>query len=261
MTGLRCPSISVIIPAYNCGDDIDACLQSLIAQTYTNWEAVVVCAPSTDNTLEKALQNSTRDPRIVVYPEPKKTNVAIARNKGIDISSGHLLAFLDGDDFYEPEKLEVTVAAIRGVSWCVHKMGRGYPDGRIVPESTPPKEASWSHPVGAILIRRNLLQTVQARDGFIFNPSMSRADDCDLSLRISDEPHKEIDQNLSYSRWRESALEATTPSWECGLTLLRIVVRARKWHLVPFFTMNAALSIFNSVFHCDIVMIKKRLVG
>ena len=98
--------ISVITPNYNCSRFIAETIESVLAQTYTNWEMIIVDDCSTDNSYEIALNYSKKDSRIKVYKNEYNSGAAVSRNKAIEVSQGEYLAFLDSDDLWMPEKLE-----------------------------------------------------------------------------------------------------------------------------------------------------------
>lgn len=98
--------ISIVIPVYNCAPYLDACLQSLQAQTWQNWETVLVDDGSRDGSAELCDAWAAKDPRIQVLHQ-KNAGVSAARNAGIEAAHGAYLAFVDGDDRVEPEYLEV----------------------------------------------------------------------------------------------------------------------------------------------------------
>jgi teichuronic acid biosynthesis glycosyltransferase TuaG len=102
--------VSVIMPAYNCGDFIGITLDSVINQTYQNWEVIVVNDYSTDNTAEVVQAYINKDNRIKCYNLEKNSGAAVARNKAIDIATGKYMAFLDSDDVWFPEKLTKQIA-------------------------------------------------------------------------------------------------------------------------------------------------------
>lgn len=98
------PRVSVVIPAYNVAEYIAETLDSVLAQTYKNYEVVVVNdgSPDTEN-LEKVLEKYLDK---TAYLKQKNKGAATARNTGIENSRGELIAFLDGDDVWLPEFLE-----------------------------------------------------------------------------------------------------------------------------------------------------------
>lgn len=98
--------VSIIMPTYNCGNFIGSTLDSVISQTYQNWELIIVDDCSTDNTYEIVKKYLDNDPRIKYVRLEKNCGAAIARNKAIDLANGKYIAFLDSDDIWHPEKLE-----------------------------------------------------------------------------------------------------------------------------------------------------------
>ena len=95
--------ISVIIPAYNAAKTIVRCVDSLLSQTYQDWELIIMDDGSTDNTLDVC--QSFQDKRIQVYHKPNG-GVSSARNYGLTYAKGEYIAFVDADDYLEPMYLE-----------------------------------------------------------------------------------------------------------------------------------------------------------
>lgn len=104
--------VSIIVPVYNVKKYITATIESVLAQTYTNWELLLIENGSTDGTrefLEQYLQKNPDD-RIRYVAMGENAGAAAARNYGMDISFGRFVAFLDSDDLWQREKLEHQVA-------------------------------------------------------------------------------------------------------------------------------------------------------
>lgn len=99
--------ISVMMPAYNAEQYIEEAIESLLAQTYTHWELIVVNDGSTDRTVE--IVSRFTDPRIRLIHQ-KNGGESAARNTALDHMNGEWLAYLDSDDAYLPNHLEVTAA-------------------------------------------------------------------------------------------------------------------------------------------------------
>lgn len=97
--------VSIVMPAYNCEDFIGITLDSVINQTYQNWEVIVVDDCSTDNTAEVVQEYIKKDNRISYHKLDKNSGAAVARNKAVDLANGKYMAFLDSDDLWFPEKL------------------------------------------------------------------------------------------------------------------------------------------------------------
>lgn len=106
--GMNSKRVSVVIPAYNCAEFISKALESVINQTCADYEIVVVDDCSTDGTLE--ILRSYGD-RIRLIRHEVNQNAASARNTAMANCHGELIAFLDGDDFWHPRKLEVFIEA------------------------------------------------------------------------------------------------------------------------------------------------------
>lgn len=126
------PMISVVIPARNAAETLDAALRSLIRQKYRDWEAIVIDDASSDATAAIAAGYATRDPRIRVVPGPGR-GASAARNLGISEAGGRWLQFLDADDWIEPDHLTRMLGALHGDTaagavWCSYQ--RIMPDGR-----------------------------------------------------------------------------------------------------------------------------------
>jgi glycosyltransferase involved in cell wall biosynthesis len=104
------PLVSVIIPTYNHANFLGKALESIIHQTYNNWEAIVVDNQSTDET--NKIINKYSDPRIQYFKISNNGIIAKSRNHGIDNSKGEWIAFLDSDDWWTKDKLEVCLENI-----------------------------------------------------------------------------------------------------------------------------------------------------
>lgn len=98
------PEVSVIIPAYNCENYIAQALESVFAQTYHNFEIILVDDASTDSTLQIA--RSFNDQRLKIIANQENRGVSSVRNYGIKQAKGNWIALLDSDDWYAPERLE-----------------------------------------------------------------------------------------------------------------------------------------------------------
>lgn len=96
--------VSIVITCYNYGNYIEACLSSAISQTYKNKEIIVIDDGSTDNTKEKVEPYIERDG--IIYYRQDNRGQASAKNKGIELSKGDFIAFLDADDIWENKKIE-----------------------------------------------------------------------------------------------------------------------------------------------------------
>lgn len=107
------PIVSIITPAYNAENFICETIQSILQQTYKDWELLIVDDCSTDNTHILAKDYAEQDARIRVLRPKKNGGVAAARNFGLEHAKGDYIAFLDSDDLWKPEKLEKQLAFMK----------------------------------------------------------------------------------------------------------------------------------------------------
>lgn len=99
------PKVSVIIPTYNYGRFLPRALESVLSQTYTDYEIIVVDDGSTDETYQVVAEYKNK----VKYLTKENGGVATARNVGIQVANGNYIAFLDADDAWVPHKLAIQV--------------------------------------------------------------------------------------------------------------------------------------------------------
>ena len=96
------------MPSYNTASYIKETIQSVLDQTYTNWELIIVDDCSTDNTEE--ILSEIHDERIRFFKNEKNSGAAVSRNKALREAKGQWIAYLDSDDLWMPEKLEKQIA-------------------------------------------------------------------------------------------------------------------------------------------------------
>lgn len=125
--------ISVIIPLYNKEKSITTTLESILAQTYTDYEVVVVDDGSTDNSANIVRKLSNEKIRLISQPNG---GVSAARNAGIMAAKGDYIAFLDADDLWAPNYLEILAALIKDCPDAgLYSLGYAEIDGNEIPES------------------------------------------------------------------------------------------------------------------------------
>lgn len=100
------PFFSVVIPVFNCEKTITETLKSVLNQTFTDYEIIIINDCSTDETLNIINNFKTNFNYITIISNMRNIGVAESRNIGVKIAKGIYIAFLDGDDIWEPEKLK-----------------------------------------------------------------------------------------------------------------------------------------------------------
>lgn len=203
------PDVSVIIATYNQAAYLKAAIDSVIAQTFGDWELIIVDDGSTDRT--PAIVNAISDPRIRSIRQSNQERSA-ARNRGMGVATGRLLAFLDADDYWHPAFLaELREQLIAHPQAALAICGSHIVDAQGDPIDTRPPKI----PVGAgqqdairLLLRGNqmscgavLARTAAIREVGGFDTSLRQGEDWDLWLRIAvRHPICVVDKALFYYR-------------------------------------------------------------
>lgn len=250
------PAVSVVITTYNYAEFIVDAIESVLSQTHPAYEVVVVDDGSTDETPAQVAPYVERG--AVRYIQQDNQGPSVARNTGIAASSGELIAFLDADDTWLPEKLE------RQIAWLARHPGASMVSGsmiwwhvprnerKIVPfASMSPdrmrREVSVRNVVGnpsMALIRRSAIDKAGPYD-----PSLRWGQDWEIFIRLSrvgaigfvPDPvivYRWHRSNLSHERRLEQlamnhsisrrAIATYEPAWQ------RPILRARSWSLIEF---------------------------
>lgn len=190
------PKVSVIIPLYNKGFLIAETLNSVLNQTFTDFEVVIINDGSTDTSFEIVSQFS--DERIKLFQQENK-GAAAARNLGIEKASGELIAFLDADDYWYPNHLEELFKLYIDFPECGIYGSRYFmkiSSKKIIKTTYSPAigadfrgvlpdffKASKAYRVGltsAIAIPKNIL-----KNNFLFNPEINSGQDLELYTKIA----------------------------------------------------------------------------
>lgn len=178
------PLVSIIMPAWNREDLIVAAIESVNAQTYQNWELLVVDDGSTDKTVDVVLALSAKDERIQLFT-PGHGGVCKARNHGIGRAKGGWIAFLDSDNTWTPNFLMTTIGSLEEskskVGYAAIKMNSGNSIRYRATEPNPKLLETGNHvDLNALVVERQTLDEVGA-----FDERLRRMVDYDLVIRLS----------------------------------------------------------------------------
>lgn len=135
--------VSIVMPSYNAEKFVSETIESVLRQTYTNWELIIVDDCSKDNTAEVVA--NFQDARIRFMRNEKNSGAAVSRNRALREAKGRWIAFLDSDDLWEPEKLEKQIAFMEtnGYSFSFTDYRIVMPDGNALPYIfTAPKKVT-----------------------------------------------------------------------------------------------------------------------
>ena len=194
MNEIQMPKVSIIIPSYNSAQYIVETLQSVFAQTYKNYEIIVVDDGSIDNTKEVLRPYMGK----ITYIYKENGGPASARNVGIKHAQGEYIAFLDSDDTWLPEKLEKQVDYLKkhpeiGLVFtdCVRFDEKGLEEQRskkypLFKENYTMTDLFWGNfiPTLTVMTKREYLKEVGYFDE---NPKIQGSEDYDLWIRIAQE--------------------------------------------------------------------------
>lgn len=206
------PLVSIVIPTYNHAKFISKALKSVIDQTYKNWEAIIIDNESVDETYK--LVNGFNDPRIKYFKISNDGVIAKSRNLGIKEAKGDWIAFLDSDDWWTKDKLEVCFSKIgkntdliyhaheyvnQSKSFLKKKIIRGRQlkkpilNDLLIGTITKGTQISNS----SVIVRKNILIKI---GGLNENKTLVGSDDYDTWLRIAQitDQFLYINQKLSY---------------------------------------------------------------
>ena len=218
------PLVSVIIPAYNAEKLILEALMSVKAQTYSNWEIIVVEDASKDRTEEIVQEFAQRVSNHQVKYIPHKTNqgLSVTRNTGINHAQGEYIAFLDHDDLWKEKHLEAAVSKLESESadlaYCTVQM---FEDGtnKILNLWGPEKKEIENFPTSlfaknyiqpsAVVMRKSIFEKIGG-----FDPNLRKVEDLDYWLRAVAAGYKFVwipEINCWYRKKNKSAMTADIP--------------------------------------------------
>ena len=142
---MKTPLISVIVPVYKVDAFLDECVNSIVNQTYTNLEIILVDDGSPDKCPEICDAWAEKDSRVKVIHQ-KNAGVSFARNAGLDLAEGDYIGFVDSDDYIAPDMYQVMMEALKG---STKKMACCSPyfvtdQGKLIREGVQPSQREMS---------------------------------------------------------------------------------------------------------------------
>lgn len=197
------PEISVIMPVYNVESFVADAVRSVLAQTFTDFELLIIDDVSPDRSIE--ICQSFDDARIRIVRHARNRGLAGARNTGIGIARGRLLAFLDSDDCWEPQKLALHLAHLQADP----SVGVSFSRSAFIDENGQPNDCYQMprlsgiepgyylcrNPIGngsAPVIRREVFEQIRytvenrgAQEHWYFDESLRRSEDIECWIRIA----------------------------------------------------------------------------
>jgi Glycosyltransferases involved in cell wall biogenesis len=187
------PLVSIVVPIYNSASYLPRCLDSILKQTYTNWECILINDGSTDNSSEIAQNYVARDSRFSLYSQENR-GLSAARNLGLDHAKGKWLACVDSDDELLPEYLAVLCETgeknnadlVNGSRLCVYENGPKVP---IIINDTVcyPKQAQleYLHHDYLVTIVKLYRMEIIRKNNLRFNTDVRWAEDYIFTLEFN----------------------------------------------------------------------------
>ena len=184
------PKVSVVIPAFNCGNYLEECMESVLGQSYEDIELVLIDDGSYDNTGE-LVKAYLGDSRVRYIRKPERKGLPAARNTGVEVANGDLIAFLDADDVFLPRKIQKQVDAFAergffGISYTNQFYFTENPEKEVISN-----RYHFSGDVFYYLKRSNFIpaSTVMAKREIFrenkFNEFLKSHEDWELYLRLA----------------------------------------------------------------------------
>lgn len=196
------PKVSIIIPAYNSSKFIDRTIQSVLDQTYKDWELIIVDDLSKDNTRDKILHWSQKDSRIkYIFLDKNSGGPAHPKNIAFTKTTGKYIAYLDHDDEWLPEKLQTQIDILEsdssiGMISCegitVDENGKEIDRAKIkeIPEEGVFPSILYTDYISSnssIVLPREVIEKVGGRD---VSPDIGIAEDREFEMRVATNSYK-----------------------------------------------------------------------
>lgn len=230
----RPPMVSVIVPTYNRPDRLQVALNSVLTQTYQDFEIIVVNDSATD--VNEVVAPLNKAGRITTIRHDHNRGLAAARNTGLRAAKGTYIAYLDDDDTYLPNHLETLVKALQGGehkiaytdAWRVHEVRQG--EGYVVTGRDIPYSHDFNcidlllgnyFPVLCVMHERSLLDQVGN-----FDESLFAHEDWDLWIRMATlYPFLHIKQTTAAFTWRRDGSSMTSSTSDTYRRTTEIIYR------------------------------------
>ncbi|MFT5751108.1 MAG: teichuronic acid biosynthesis glycosyltransferase TuaG [Flavobacteriales bacterium] len=208
------PLVSIITPLYNAQDFITQTIASIQAQTYQNWEQIIVDDLSTDASVTRVKELAATDERIRLITLSRNSGAAEARNKATALATGDYMAFLDADDCWHPEKLERQIAFMQANDCDVSYTNYVQTDeaGKLLGKRIKalPKLTYAKQHLNNYIGNLTGIYKV-ARIGKIIAPSIRKRQDWAVwleAIKKSGKPALGIQEDLAYYRIRAGSISA-----------------------------------------------------
>ena len=205
--------VSIIMPSYNSEKFIAKAIESVLSQTYSNWELIIIDDCSDDSSINIIQSKAQKEQRIKIIKQKSNAGAAVARNSGIKAAKGEYIAFLDSDDLWVEDKLEKQVKYMQ-INKCAFSCSNYYKigeDGKLIGHSAiKKKRLSYTD-----LLKRNYIGCLTAmydvkKIGKVYSPIIRKRNDYALWLNITKKGINAycLEDNLAYYRIRTESISS-----------------------------------------------------
>lgn len=256
------PLVSIIMGAYNGEKTISRCIESIINQTYTNWEFIICNDCSTDNTLKIINEYSERDSRIIILNNDRNIRLAASLNRCLDVAKGKYVARMDADDESLPSRLEVQVKYLEehpdvdcvGVARIVFDE---YGEHGIRRENEYPSKNDllymnpFAHPT--IMMKKSVYNELQ---GYTVSEETMRAEDLDLWFRFYEKEYNGYNIQTPLYRYREGLDDYSKRTIKAGIGTSKVYWNGLKRLNVKWYKRIVAFKPIITAIIPDVIMHK-----
>ena len=238
--------VSIITPSYNASKTIGDTIDSVISQSYKNWELLIVDDNSTDHTLAIIRDYMESEPRIKLFSQNENRGAGFCRNLAIEVATGRFIAFLDSDDTWHPLKLEKQIKFMLDNHYALTYTAYQKFDAKknITGHINPPNRINYAE-----LLKSNVigcLTAVYDTDlvGKIYMPLIRKRQDMALWLKILQKVDYAwcLNEQLAYYREGHSSLSSN-----------KMKILASQW---DFYRGHLKLSIIQTMWYFSFYVIR-----
>ncbi len=237
---MNTPEISVVIPAYNVAKYIVDSITSVVNQSFTNWELIVIDDGSTDTTAE-IIKPFLSDQRIKLISQHNK-GVSVARNAGIRMATGKFITFLDADDYYLPTNLEDKRNLLLSnlmidfvycdVMHCDEKLNDERIEKGVEPDNLFHKVLQWQGETIPTLPSNVMVKTSLMKEKFLFDEHLSNCADRYMKIMLAKDAFAAYLPKVLV-KYRNTPGSMSKKVWLLEKDELYIAHKIKEQHLIP----------------------------
>ena len=241
------PLVSIIMGAYNCENTLEKCIESIIAQTFQNWEFIICDDCSTDNTSKLLEKYQKKDKRIIVLHNKVNSRLAASLNHCLKFAKGKYIARMDADDEALPLRLEKQINFLENnkeydVVGCARiifddsgeigvRKEKKEPDMNVLLKGSP-----FAHPT--IMMKKKVYDELK---GYTVNKLTMRAEDLELWFRFFQKGYKGFNLSEPLYRYHESEADYKKRSIVAGWYTTLVLIEGYKKIGLPIYKYPLAL--------------------